>query len=164
MSGPSKPGSPTLTALEPSARTETACAGSVPRLAGTCSPLPSDAGTAASPCPATSPRTSRTTDASRPDCTAPSVSGYPPTYTVREERILAAVDTWLGVLADPDRIDRAAPYRTLGLRPKCEKETPTGRELVRAQLELCSGGGAICALAPTELTTVSVDAVLLLEK
>jgi hypothetical protein len=32
-------------------------------------------------------------------------SPHPPTYAVREERILAVVDHWLGTFADPDHID-----------------------------------------------------------
>ena len=43
--------------------------------------------------------------ATRPDYAAPAVAGHPPTYMVREERILAAVDTWLGILTDPDHLD-----------------------------------------------------------
>ncbi|HVM13022.1 MAG TPA: recombinase family protein [Egibacteraceae bacterium] len=43
--------------------------------------------------------------ATRPDYAAPSVPGHPPTYMVREERILAAVDGWLNTLTDPDHID-----------------------------------------------------------
>ena len=43
--------------------------------------------------------------ATRPDYATPSVPGHPPTYAVREERILAVVDHWLGTLADPDHID-----------------------------------------------------------
>lgn len=188
--------------------------------------------------------------ATRPDYATPSVPGHPPTYMVREERILAAVDKWLRFLTDPDhldatvaaiqtadekadtepadvtqarnrehrlaveldrmlaavragmdptlaagqtrkiqtdimaarsiierwgrsherptqlteadlravltetrglvkllgeadRIERAALYRALGLSIRYEKEAPTGRELVRAQLELCGGGGGI---------------------
>jgi hypothetical protein len=40
-----------------------------------------------------------------------------------------------------DRIERAALYRALGLSLRYEKEAPTGRELIRARLELCRGGG-----------------------
>lgn len=43
--------------------------------------------------------------ATRPDYAAPSVPGHPPTYMVREERILAALDAWLDILTDPDHID-----------------------------------------------------------
>lgn len=43
--------------------------------------------------------------ATRPDYAAPSVEGHPPTYTVREERILAAIDTWLTELVDDDHLD-----------------------------------------------------------
>ena len=43
--------------------------------------------------------------ATRPDYATPSVPGHPPTYTVREERVLAALDYWLGTLTEPDRID-----------------------------------------------------------
>src|SRR5204863_6274080 len=43
--------------------------------------------------------------ATRPDYAAPSVPGHPPTYSVREERILTAVDEWLGTLTDPDHLD-----------------------------------------------------------
>ncbi|MGD0982190.1 MAG: recombinase family protein [Acidimicrobiales bacterium] len=39
------------------------------------------------------------------DYAVPSVPGHPPTYAVREERILAAVDAWLDELTDPDRLD-----------------------------------------------------------
>ena len=31
--------------------------------------------------------------------------GHPPTYMVREERLLAAVDSWLGILTNPDHLD-----------------------------------------------------------
>ena len=43
--------------------------------------------------------------ATRPDYATPSVPGHPPTYMVREERILAAVDGWLSKLTDPEHID-----------------------------------------------------------
>ncbi|GAC1611371.1 MAG: hypothetical protein NVS3B26_23790 [Mycobacteriales bacterium] len=43
--------------------------------------------------------------ATRPNYAAPSVAGYPPTYAVREERILAAVDSWLTELVDDDHLD-----------------------------------------------------------
>jgi len=32
-------------------------------------------------------------------------TGHTPTYAVREERVLAAVDAWLAELTDPDRLD-----------------------------------------------------------
>ena len=41
------------------------------------------------------------------------------------------------LLAAADRTDRATRHRGLGLSVKYEKEDPTGRKLVRAQLELC---------------------------
>lgn len=44
-------------------------------------------------------------EATRPDYATPSVPGHPPTYTVREERVVAAVDEWLGMLAAPDQRD-----------------------------------------------------------
>jgi len=188
--------------------------------------------------------------ATRPDYAAPSVPGHPPTYMVREERVLAAVDRWLGTLTEPDhiastvtaildadkktvaepdavaqarqrerrlqvelervlaalragmdpvlatgetrkiqaeivaarsviddwdrscegpavlteadvravlteagglvklleeadRVERASLYQSLGLSLRYEKEAPTGPELVRARLELRSGGGWI---------------------
>jgi site-specific DNA recombinase len=43
--------------------------------------------------------------ATRPDYATPSVPGHPPTYAVREERILAVVDRWLGTFADPQHIE-----------------------------------------------------------
>ena len=43
--------------------------------------------------------------ATRPDYATPSVPGHPPTYMVREERVLAALDRWLGTVTEPDRID-----------------------------------------------------------
>lgn len=43
--------------------------------------------------------------ATRPDYAVPSVPGHPPTYAVREERILNVVDEWLGTLADKNHID-----------------------------------------------------------
>jgi hypothetical protein len=43
--------------------------------------------------------------ATRPDYAAPSVTGHPPTYMVREERVLDAVDRWLEVLTGPDNLD-----------------------------------------------------------
>jgi hypothetical protein len=54
------------------------------------------------------------------------------------------------LLAAADRTDRAALYRALGLRLQYEKEAPTGRELARARLELCGGGGSrpSCTLGP----------------
>jgi hypothetical protein len=39
--------------------------------------------------------------ATRTDYAAPSVPGHPPCYMVGEERILAAVDSWLGILTNP---------------------------------------------------------------
>ena len=45
------------------------------------------------------------------------------------------------LLAAADRTNRAALYRALGLSLQYEKEHPTERELVRARLELCGGGG-----------------------
>jgi hypothetical protein len=41
----------------------------------------------------------------RPDYARPSVPGHPATYAVQEERILAAVDTWLNVLTDAEHLD-----------------------------------------------------------
>ena len=43
--------------------------------------------------------------ATRPDYATPAVSGHPPSYLVREERIVDAVDGWLGTLTDPDHVD-----------------------------------------------------------
>lgn len=43
--------------------------------------------------------------ATRPDYATPSVLGHPPSYMVREERILAAVDSWLDTLTDRDHIE-----------------------------------------------------------
>lgn len=43
--------------------------------------------------------------ATRPDYAAPSVEGHPPTYAVREERILTAVDSWLSELVDDEHLD-----------------------------------------------------------
>lgn len=43
--------------------------------------------------------------ATRPDYATPSVPGHPPSYMVREERILAAVDAWLDTLTHSDHID-----------------------------------------------------------
>lgn len=43
--------------------------------------------------------------ATRPDYATPSVLGHPPAYMVREERILAAVDAWLGALTAPEQIN-----------------------------------------------------------
>ena len=43
--------------------------------------------------------------ATRADYATPSVPGHPPTYMVREERILAAIDAWLGILTEPDHIE-----------------------------------------------------------
>lgn len=206
--------------------------------------------------------------ATRPDYATPAVPGHPPTYMVREERVLSALDQWLGTLTEPDRIDstvaailgadektspepavvnqahqrerrlqaelervlaalragmdpalaagetrkiqadilaarsviddwgrscehpallaeadvravlseaggligllgeadraeRASLYQALGLSLRYEKEAPTGRELVRARLELTRGGGTIYALAPTG--AVTSEAVLVLQ-
>lgn len=43
--------------------------------------------------------------ATRPDYAEPSVPGHPPTYSVREERILAVVDEWLFAITSPDHLD-----------------------------------------------------------
>lgn len=43
--------------------------------------------------------------ATRPDYATPSVPGHPPTYSIREERILAVVDDWLATITDPDHLD-----------------------------------------------------------
>ena len=43
--------------------------------------------------------------ATRPDYATPAVPGHPPTYSVREERILGAVDGWLAALTDPEHLD-----------------------------------------------------------
>lgn len=43
--------------------------------------------------------------ATRPGYAAPSVPDHPPTYMVREERILAALDRWLATLTQPDQLD-----------------------------------------------------------
>ena len=43
--------------------------------------------------------------ATRPDYAAPLVPGHPPTYAVREERILRPLDAWLSILTDPDYLD-----------------------------------------------------------
>ena len=45
--------------------------------------------------------------ATRPDYSVPSVPGHPPTFSVREDRILAALDGWLATLADPANLDAA---------------------------------------------------------
>ena len=44
--------------------------------------------------------------ATRPDYATPSVPEHPPSYMVREERILAAVDRWLSTIAGPDHLDK----------------------------------------------------------
>ena len=49
----------------------------------------------------------------------------------------------LTLLEAADRTERANLYQTLGLSLRYEKEAPTGRELVRARLELSGGGGWI---------------------
>jgi len=41
----------------------------------------------------------------RPDYAIPSAPDHPPTLAVREERIVAALDTWLGTLTDPADLD-----------------------------------------------------------
>ena len=43
--------------------------------------------------------------ATRADYAVPSVPGHPPTYAVREERVVEAVDAWLGQLTDPANLD-----------------------------------------------------------
>jgi DNA invertase Pin-like site-specific DNA recombinase len=43
--------------------------------------------------------------ATRPDYATPSVPGHPPSYMVREERIVATVDQWLSTLADPTHVE-----------------------------------------------------------
>jgi site-specific DNA recombinase len=43
--------------------------------------------------------------ATRPDYGAPSVEGHPPTYSVREERVLASLDDWLNGLIEPDTVE-----------------------------------------------------------
>lgn len=43
--------------------------------------------------------------ATKPDYASPSVPGHPPTYDIREERVLAALDGWLSGLTDDDHLD-----------------------------------------------------------
>lgn len=47
--------------------------------------------------------------ATRPDYAAPAVAGHPPTYSVREERILDALDDWLATLTDGNASTRRSP-------------------------------------------------------
>lgn len=43
--------------------------------------------------------------ATRPDYAKPAVADHPPTYMVREERIVAAVDRWLATLTEENHLD-----------------------------------------------------------
>jgi hypothetical protein len=56
--------------------------------------------------------------ATRPDYATPSVPGHPPSYMVREERILAAVHAWLDTLTHSDHSTPPSPpfSRQTGLR------------------------------------------------
>ena len=44
-------------------------------------------------------------DVTRPDYATPAVPGHPPSYTVREERLVAALDEWLSQLTSPEQLD-----------------------------------------------------------
>ena len=57
--------------------------------------------------------------------------------------VLTATSGLVKLLGEAERIEQAAPCSPLGLSLKYEKEAPTGRELVRAQLEPNGGGGSI---------------------
>ena len=43
--------------------------------------------------------------ATRADYATPSVPGHPASYSIREERILDAVDRWLATLTDAEHLD-----------------------------------------------------------
>lgn len=67
--------------------------------------------------------------ATRPDYATPSVTGHPPTYSIREERILAAVDDWLATITDPDHLD-ATVEAILAADRACD---PEPAEITRAR-------------------------------
>ncbi|MDX6216445.1 MAG: site-specific recombinase, partial [Frankiales bacterium] len=73
--------------------------------------------------------------ATRPDYAAPSVPGHPPTYTVREERILAAVDTWLTELVDDEHLD-ATVASILAADQPVSAEPPAVSQARRRQKKL----------------------------
>lgn len=77
--------------------------------------------------------------ATRADYATPSVPGHPPTYMVREERILAAIDAWLDILTDPGHIDTTVAT-VLRADAKADPEPPdkrqARRQCQRLELEL----------------------------
>ena len=75
--------------------------------------------------------------ATRPDYAVPSVPGHPPTYMVREERILAAVDAWLDTLTDHDHIDATVAAILAADRSlQAEPAEVVGAQRNRKRLEL----------------------------
>ncbi len=78
--------------------------------------------------------------ATRSDYAVPSVPGHPPTYMVREERILAAVDAWLDTLTDHDHIDATvaailAADRSLQTEPAEVVGSRRSRERLEVELD-----------------------------
>jgi DNA invertase Pin-like site-specific DNA recombinase len=67
--------------------------------------------------------------ATRPDYARPSVPGHPATYAVREERILAAVDTWLNILTDAEHLDATIA----AIRAADQKSQKAPAEVVQAR-------------------------------
>lgn len=57
--------------------------------------------------------------------------------------VLAESADLVGLLHSGDRVERGRVYQSLNLSLRYEKEATTGRELVRAQSQLCGGGGGI---------------------
>lgn len=57
--------------------------------------------------------------------------------------VLAESADLVGLLHSGDRVERGRVYQSLNLNLRYEKEATTGRELVRAQSQLCGGGGRI---------------------
>ena len=77
--------------------------------------------------------------ATRPDYAKPSVPDHPPTYMVREERLVAAVDGWLDTLTHPEHIDATvaaviAADRSVDAEPA--EVTQARRRRERLELEL----------------------------
>lgn len=77
--------------------------------------------------------------ATRPDYASPSVSGHPPTYSVREERIIAVVDEWLATLTHADHLD-ATVEAILGADRETDPEPAAveraRRDVARLETEL----------------------------
>src|SRR5207245_6016080 len=77
--------------------------------------------------------------ATRVDYATPSVPGHPPTYMVREERIVAAVDVWLDTLTDGEHLDATVDAILAADRaasPEPAEVTRARRQQERLRVEL----------------------------